>query len=52
MELGLQISTTLPCSIMDKVLMALVEVDLGLKPSLPPPIIKFIILDHLFLELY
>ena len=46
-EVGLKISTTRPCSILDKVLMGLVEVDLGLGLSLITPIIQLIMLDHL-----
>ena len=44
---GLEKSTTLPCSMLEKVLMALVEVDLGLGPSLLPPIIQMILVDQL-----
>ena len=45
MEVGLNRSTTCPFSMLDKVLMVLVEVDLGLIPSLLPPIIKVIMVD-------
>ena len=37
MEVGLKISNTIPCSMLDKVLMELVEADLGLIPAPPPP---------------
>ena len=49
MELGPNISTTFPCSLLEKVLMVLVEVDLGLGPALLPTIIKVIMVYHLFL---
>ena len=38
-EVGIKISTTLPCSMLKKVWMALWEVDLGIGPELLPPII-------------
>ena len=47
MKVGLKISTTYPCSIFRKVLISLVEADLGLEPSLIPPIIHVIMVDHL-----
>ena len=47
MEVGMNISTTIPCSMQEKMLMALGEVDLGLGPALLPPIIKVIMVDHL-----
>ena len=47
MEVGLRISTNLPCSMLYTVLMVLGEVDLGLGPALLPPIIQVIMLDHL-----
>ena len=46
-EVGMKISTTITCSMLEKVLMALVEVHLGLGPALIPPIIHVIMLDHL-----
>ena len=36
MEVGLKISTTHPCSMLDKLLMALGEADIGFGPSLIP----------------
>ena len=47
MEVGLKRSTACPCSILDKVLVALVEVDIGIGPSFIPPIIQVIMLDNL-----
>ena len=47
MEVGLKRSTTLPCSMLEKVFMALGEMDLGLGPALFPPIMKLIMVDHL-----
>ena len=47
MEVGLKISTTLPCSMLEKVLMLLVEVYLFLVPSLFTPTIQVIMVDHL-----
>ena len=41
-EVVLNISTTIHCSMLDKVLMVLVEVDLGLGPALLHPIIQVI----------
>ena len=37
MEVGLKRSTTLPCSMLEKVYMALVEMDLGLGPPFSLP---------------
>ena len=48
MEVVLNISTTIYCSMLEKHLMALVEVDLGLVPAFIPPIIQLIVVDHLF----
>ena len=45
-ELGMKRSTTCPCSTLEKVLMALGEVDLGLGTALLPPIIQLIMVDH------
>ena len=47
MKLGQKISTTIPCSILDKMLMALEEVDLDLVPALLTTIIHVIMLYHL-----
>ena len=49
MEVGLKISTTIPCSMLEKVLMELVEVDLGLRPALLHLIIQLIMLYHIIL---
>ena len=49
MEVGLNISTTWPYSMLEKVLMELVEVDICLRPVLLPPIISVIVVDHLVL---
>ena len=48
-EVGLKISTALTCTILDKVLMVLGEVYLGLRPALFPPIIQVILVYHQFL---
>ena len=45
-EVGLKILSTLSCSMLEKVFMALVEVDLGLVPALLSPIIQLILIDH------
>ena len=45
-EVVMKRSTTLPCSMLDEVLMAVGEGDLGLLPSLLPPIIQVILVDH------
>ena len=47
MEVGLKVSTTIYCSMLDKVLMELGEVDLDLGTYLIPPIIKVIMIDQL-----
>ena len=47
MEVGLNRSTTLPCSIFEKVLMELGEVDLDLGPALLPTIIQVVVVDNL-----
>ena len=47
MKVGLKISTTYPFSMFRKVLISLVGADLGLEPSLLPPIIHVIMVDHL-----
>ena len=49
MELIMKISTTRPCSMMERVLLALGEVDLSLVPALLPPIIQLIMVDNLVL---
>ena len=46
MEVGLKISNTIPCSMLDKVLMELVEADLGLIPAPPLPIIQVVLVDY------
>ena len=46
MEVGMKISITRPCSIVEILLMLVREVDLGLGPELLPSIIQVIILDH------
>ena len=43
----MKISTTRTCSILEKVLMELGEVDLGLGPDLLPTIIQAIMVDHM-----
>ena len=48
MEVGLKISTTLTCSILEKLLRVLVGVDLGIGTALLPPIIKATMVYHLF----
>ena len=52
MEVLLKISNTLPFSILEKVMMALGEVDLGIGPERFPPIIQVIMVDHLVLYLW
>ena len=47
MEVGLIRSTTLTCSVLENLLMALVEVDLGLVQALLPSIIQAIRVYHL-----
>ena len=47
MEVGLNRSNTLPCSMLDNVLMELGEVDLGLVPAHLFLIIWVIMVDHL-----
>ena len=46
-EVGPKRSTTRPCLMLDKLLMALVELDLGLGPAVLPPIIQVIMVYHL-----
>ena len=46
-EVGMKISTTLPCSMLEKQLMDLGEVDLGLGPALLPTTIQGIMVYHL-----
>ena len=48
MEVGLNRSTTCPFSMLEKVLMALREVELGIGPALLRTIIQAIMVDHLF----
>ena len=43
MKVRLMRSTTLPCSMLGKVLMVLEEVDLGIRTALFPPIIQVIL---------
>ena len=47
MVLEMNKSNTIPCSMLEKVLMTLVEVYLGLVPDLLPPTIQVIMVDHL-----
>ena len=47
MEVGLKRPTTRTCSMLEKLLMVLGEVDLGLGTDLLPTIIQVIMLDHL-----
>ena len=47
MEVLLKRSTTIPFSMLDKLLMALVKVDLGLIPALLPTIIQAIMVDNM-----
>ena len=47
MELVLKTSTNLPCSMSEKMLMKLREVDLGLRPALIFTIIQLIMVDDL-----
>ena len=49
MEVVLKRSTTRTCSMLEKVFMELLVVDLDLGPALLPPIIQVIMLDHLLL---
>ena len=48
MEVVLNKSTTFPCSMLDKVLMELVELYMGIGPDLLPPTTQVIMVDHLF----
>ena len=48
-EVGLKRSATLPLIIMDKVLMVLGELGIGLRPAPLPPIIQVFLVDHWFL---
>ena len=48
-EVGTNISTTLSCSMLEKVLMEIREVALGIGTSLIPPSIQVIMVDHLVL---
>ena len=45
-EFGLNRSATLPFTTMEKLLMVMVEVDIGLRSSPLPPIIQVILLDY------
>ena len=47
MGVGTKRSTTRTCSMLEKVLMELGEVDLSIVPDLLPSIIQFIMVDHL-----
>ena len=49
MEVVLNRSTTIPCSMLEKLLMELIEVYLDLGPSLLSTIIEVIMIDHLVL---
>ena len=49
MEVGLKISTNIPYSMLEKVLMALGELDIDIGPALLHPITQVIMLDHLIL---
>ena len=44
-EVGLKRSTTTPCSMLEKVLMVMLEVDIGLRSALLHPTIKVILVD-------
>ena len=46
MEIGLKMSATLPCSMLGEFLMVMGEVDIGIRPTFLPPIIKVILVDH------
>ena len=46
-KLGLKKLTTIPCSILEKILIAMREVNLGLGISLIPPIVQVILVDNL-----
>ena len=46
LEVGLKIAYTLSCSMLEKVLMVMGEVDICFRPSLIPPIIQEILVDH------
>ena len=48
MEVGLNRSTTCPCSMLEKVLMTLRDVDIGIGPALLRTIIQAIMLNHQF----
>ena len=47
-EAGLKRSSTLPFTVLDKVLMVMGDVDIGLIPALIPPIIQVILVYHWF----
>ena len=47
-EVGLKISDTLPCSMLEKMLIELVEVGIGIGPALLPPIIQEIMVYNHF----
>ena len=49
MEKGLKRSTTIPCSILEKVLMELGEVDIGIGATFPHPKIQLIMETYLVL---
>ena len=51
-EVGLNRSTNLPCSMLDKLLMLLREVDVDLGPALLPPIIQVIMVDNMIFYSY
>ena len=45
-DVGVKISTAIPCLMLEKVLMSIVVLDLGLRPSLLLPTIQLILVDH------
>ena len=45
MEVGLKRSAMITCSMLEKVLIVMGEVDIGLRPALLPPIIELIWID-------
>ena len=45
-KVGIKRSSTIPLTIMDKVLLVMVEVELGSRQALLPPIIQVILVDH------
>ena len=45
-EVGMKRSVTLICSMLEKVLIVMLEVDIGLRPALLPPVIQVILVYH------